>query len=180
MWVLPRLYDRFPSTLSKHHGNWCSVPSIFKTWHIRKQCVKETITIYPGSATIKDRSPHLTVFGINLPFLIALLPEKNLPPFGIKIWKVTLSDTNWLEMFAKSMPFSHFWMSDSKTWPFYTPYGFRLLWKKTLIETSRECHNQKPQPTPNTKMKKKGAKTSAYKQMQEKHIDQLFLPQAWC
>ena len=47
---------------------------------------------------------------------------------------------------------------------------------KKLIEKSRECHNHKPQPTPDTKRKRKMTKTNAHKtnkQMHEKHTDQL-------
>ena len=47
---------------------------------------------------------------------------------------------------------------------------------KKLIEKSRECHNYKPQPTPDTKRKRKMTKTNAHKtnkQMHEKHTDQL-------
>ena len=44
--------------------------------------------------------------------------------------------------------------------------------KKKLIEISRECHNHKPQPTPDTKRKRNMTKTNTYKtnkQLQEKH-----------
>ena len=43
-----------------------------------------------------------------------------------------------------------------------------------LKEKSRECHNQKPQPTSDTKRKRKRTKHNTYKtnkQMQEKHKD---------
>ena len=33
---------------------------------------------------------------------------------------------------------------------------------QTLIEKSRECHNQKPQPTPNTKRKRKRTKITYF------------------
>ena len=54
-------------------------------------------------------------------------------------------------------------------------------WNKQKIEKSRECHDHKPQPTPDTKRKRKMTKTNLYKtnkQMREKHTDQHPLPQA--
>ena len=51
---------------------------------------------------------------------------------------------------------------------------------KKLIEKARECHNHKPQPTPDTK-RRKMTKTNTYKankQMHKKHTDQLPLPQS--
>ena len=51
---------------------------------------------------------------------------------------------------------------------------------KRLIEKSRECHNHKPQPTPDTKRKRKMTKLNTIKtnkQTHEKHTDQLPLPQ---
>ena len=50
-----------------------------------------------------------------------------------------------------------------------------------LIEKSRECHNHKPQATPDTKRKRKNDKNQHVQnkqQMHEKHTDQLPLPQA--
>ena len=40
---------------------------------------------------------------------------------------------------------------------------------KTLIEKSRECHNHKPQPTPDTKRKKKMTKTNTFKTNKQMH-----------
>ena len=50
-----------------------------------------------------------------------------------------------------------------------------------LIEKSRECHNYKAQPIPDTNRKKKMTKTKTYKtnkQMHVKQADQLPLPHA--
>ena len=53
----------------------------------------------------------------------------------------------------------------------------RLITEKKLIERSRVCYNHKPQPTPDTKRKRKMTKTNMYitnKHMHEKQTDQLF------
>ena len=49
---------------------------------------------------------------------------------------------------------------------------------KKVIEKSRECYRHNPQPTPDTKRKRKRIQTSACKinnQMHENYIDQLSL-----
>ena len=46
--------------------------------------------------------------------------------------------------------------------------------EKELIDKSKECHNDKPQPTPDTKGKRTRTEMNAYKrnkQLREKHID---------
>ena len=50
------------------------------------------------------------------------------------------------------------------------------LRKNKLIEKSRECHNHKPQPTPDTKRKRQMTKLTRTQQMHEKHTDELPLP----
>ena len=60
-------------------------------------------------------------------------------------------------------------------------------WESTVTETkklkekSRECHNHKPLPTPDSKRKRQMIKNltrTTNKQMHEKHTNQLPLPQA--
>ena len=53
---------------------------------------------------------------------------------------------------------------------------FFYLKKKMLKEKPRECHNHKPQPIPDTRTEIDACKVN--KQMHEKHIDHLSLPQA--
>ena len=53
--------------------------------------------------------------------------------------------------------------------------------EKKFIKSPGKYHNYKPQPTPDTKRKRKMTKTNTYKtnkQMHEKHTDQLPLPKA--
>ena len=60
-------------------------------------------------------------------------------------------------------------------------FSFFMARSKHLIGRSRVCHNHKPQPTLDTKRKRKRTKTytrKTNKQMYEKHKDQLPLAQA--
>ena len=53
--------------------------------------------------------------------------------------------------------------------------------RRKIIEEHRECHNHKPQSTPATKRKRRRTKINACKinkQILEKYIDQLSIPQA--
>ena len=72
-------------------------------------------------------------------------------------------------------------MDINKLYQYIATFNFINFTIKKLIEKSRECHNHQPQPTTDTKRKRKGTKSNTYKtnkHMHEKHTDQLPLPQA--
>ena len=105
-----------------------------------------------------------------------LSPEKQLLSY-LKTIQIFNDFTCWLVWNERML--AH-WTQVSDRCPLgYLFFMCKLV--KKLIEKSRECHSLNPQPTPDTKRKRKRTEISACKinnQMHEKHIDQLCHPQS--